>query len=62
MTDEYVTIRAGDEARLETADFEHVLERLITIADAQGRGFLAYLLSMALIHLHEDRDPADIPH
>ena len=56
MSEEDITIQTGAPGSLETADFEQVLERLVVIAGAQGRGFLAYLLTMALIHLR-DGDP-----
>ena len=54
MTNEDITVRTGDAVRLGTADFEHVIERLAVIAEDQGRGFLAYLLAMALEHLREE--------
>jgi hypothetical protein len=54
MTDEDVTVRTGEAVRLATADFEHVLERLAVIAENQGRGFLAYLLAIALEHLRDE--------
>jgi hypothetical protein len=54
MADDNIIVRANEPARLETGDFEHVLERLIVIASEQKRGFLAYLLTMALIHLRDE--------
>jgi hypothetical protein len=39
------------------------LEALIVIAQSQGRGFLAYLLVMALMHvLEEDQGRTEITH
>ena len=54
MADDNLIVRADVPARLETGDFEHVLERLIVIASEQKRGFLAYLLTMALIHIRDE--------
>jgi GNAT superfamily N-acetyltransferase len=54
MTDEDITVRTGDVTCLRTAELEHVIERLVVIAEDQGRGFLAYLLAMALEHLREE--------
>jgi hypothetical protein len=54
MIDEDIIVRAKTPARLETADFEHVLQRLVVIASEQKRGFLAYLLTMAVIHLRDE--------
>lgn len=42
--------------RLTSADFERVLARLIVMAEGEGRDFLAYLLTMALIHLREEAE------
>ena len=54
MADENIIVRVDESARLETEDFEHVLERLVVIASEQKRGFLAYLLTMALTHLRDE--------
>jgi hypothetical protein len=54
MADENIIVRANEPARLETGDFERVLERLVVIASEQKRGFLAYLLTMALTHLRDE--------
>ena len=54
MADDNLIVRTDGPARLETADFEHVLERLVVIASEQKRGFLAYLLTMALTHLRDE--------
>jgi hypothetical protein len=54
MIDEDIVVRTNGPARLETAEFEHVLERLVVIASEQKRGFLAYLLTMALTHLRDE--------
>jgi hypothetical protein len=59
MADKTFIVRADESVRLETEDFEHVIERLAALASAQNRGFLAYLLTMALIHLR-DQSP-DFP-
>jgi len=55
MADENIIVRANEPARLETGDFERVLERLVVIASEQKRGFLAYLLTMALTHLRDEK-------
>ena len=54
MADDNIIVRTDGPARLETAEFEHVLERLVVIASEQKRGFLAYLLTMALTHLRDE--------
>lgn len=54
MADENMLVRTDALTRLETEDFEHVLQRLVVIASEQNRGFLAYLLTMALIHLRDE--------
>jgi hypothetical protein len=35
-------------------DVEQALENLIAIAEREGRDFLAYLLTMALVHAREE--------
>ena len=50
MSDEDFVIPGGSQNRLPDGDdFEEMLEILIRIAQSEGREFLAYLLSMALI-------------
>jgi hypothetical protein len=54
MADDNIIVRTDGPARLEIAEFEQVLERLVVIASEQKRGFLAYLLTMALTHLRDE--------
>ena len=61
MADENIIVRTDAPARLETEDFEHVLQRLVVIASEQNRGFLAYLLTMALIHLLDESTEQTTP-
>ncbi|MGB3021759.1 MAG: hypothetical protein WBE08_06130 [Methyloceanibacter sp.] len=57
MTDEYITIRAGQFAHDPgPADFEQSLRMLIAIARGEGRSFLAHLLLMALMQLREESE------
>lgn len=61
MADENIVVRTDPPARLETEDIEHVLQRLVVIAGEQNRGFLAYLLTMALIHLRDESPERTTP-
>ena len=51
MSDEDIIIPGGggDWRGAPECDFEEMLEALIVLAQGEGRGFLAYLLRMALI-------------
>jgi hypothetical protein len=61
MANENIIAGTDVPARLETEDFEHVLQRLVVIASEQNRGFLAYLLTMALIHLRDESTDRTTP-
>ncbi len=40
-------------------DFEQALELLVAIAEREGRDFLAYLLTMALVHAREEGEDGE---
>lgn len=63
MSDTHSRLPQHEPIHLKTADFEHILERLISLAEDQGRDFFSYLLTMALIHLRdESREHSHAPH
>ena len=58
MSDEDFLIPEGSQGRFpEHDDFEEMLEILIGIAQCEGRGFLAYLLRMALMEARNAAAP-----
>ena len=55
MSDEDFIVRGESQSLLPDGDdFEEMLEVLIRIAQSDGREFLAYLLSMALMEARND--------
>jgi hypothetical protein len=59
MSDEGIIVRTRYHWRAAAeSNFEGVLEMLIAIAERERRGFLAYLLTMALVHVREEGDGA----
>jgi len=58
MSEEDFIIPGGSQNRPpESDDFEEMLEILIRIAQSEGREFLVYLLSMALIEARNHASP-----
>lgn len=64
MSDEDFIIPGESQDRTPDGDdFEEMLEILIRIAQSEGREFLAYLLSMALIEARHHASPeTHVPH
>ena len=55
MSDEDFIVRGENQSPLPDGDdFEEMLEIMIRIAQSEGREFLAYLLSMALMETRND--------
>jgi len=55
MSDEDFIVRGESESpHPDEDDFEEMLEIMIRIAQSEGREFLAYLLSMALMEARND--------
>ena len=61
MADENIIVWTDAPAHLETEDFDRVRQRLVVIASEQNRGFLAYLLTMALFHLRDESSERTTP-
>jgi hypothetical protein len=57
MSDEDFVIEGGQSQLTDGDDVEQMLEILIKIARSEGRDFLAYLLSMALIEARHHVSP-----
>jgi hypothetical protein len=58
MSDEDFFVPEGSQGRIpEGDDFEEMLEIMIGIAQSEGRGFLAYLLRMALMEARNATAP-----
>jgi hypothetical protein len=58
MSDEDFLVPEGSQNRVPDGDdFEEMLEILIGIAQSEGRGFLAYLLRMALMEARNAAAP-----
>lgn len=58
MSDEDFLIPGKSHGRIpEGDDFEEMLEIMISIAQSEGQGFLAYLLRMALIEARNAAEP-----
>ena len=60
MSDEGIIVRTRYHSHAAAeSNFEDVLEMLIAIAECERRGFLAYLLTMALVHVREEDEEGD---
>jgi hypothetical protein len=62
MSDEDFVTGEGPKRLAHSDDVEEMLELLMKIAQSEGREFLAYLLSMALIEARNRVSPPNLSH